>query len=535
MRLSFWGADHEVTGSCHMLEAAGKKILVDCGMQQGPDEYDNQEIPFAPGEIDYVLVTHAHIDHTGRLPLLYKLGFSGEIHATGATADLCSIMLRDSAHIQEFEAEWKNRKGKRAGRDAVEPLYTMEDAEGVISLFHPWDYGQEVDLCPGIRIRFVDVGHLLGSASIEIWVTEGDVTRKIVFSGDIGNLHQPLINDPQYIAEADYVVMESTYGDRNHEATAIDYAATFAQVIQETFDRGGNVVIPSFAVGRTQELLYFLRHIKANDMVKGYGNFPVYVDSPLANEATNIFRENMYGYFDPEAMELVRQGINPIGFPGLKVSVTSDDSKAINFDDQRKIIISASGMCEAGRIKHHLKHNLWRPECTVVFVGFQAVGTLGRSLIEGARSVKLFGEEINVRARIVRMPGISGHADQAGLLRWLDSFSPKPRKVFVVHGESEICDSFAALIASRNQVETAAPYFGACYDLATGVCLDPGVKRQPQQKPRTRQPSGVFARLVAAVQRLVRISNRYEECANGDIAKFADQVDALCDKWEIKE
>ena len=535
MKLSFWGADREVTGSCHMLEAAGKKILVDCGMQQGPDEYDNQEIPFAPGEIDYVLVTHAHIDHTGRIPLLYKLGFSGEIHATGATADLCSIMLRDSAHIQEFEAEWKNRKGKRAGRDVVEPLYTMADAEGALSLFHAWEYGKTVDLCPGIRIRFVDVGHLLGSASVEVWVTENGATQKIVFSGDIGNLHQPLINDPQYITEADYVVMESTYGDRNHEATGIDYAATFAQVIQETFDRGGNVVIPSFAVGRTQELLYFLRHIKTNDMVKGHGNFPVYVDSPLAIEATNIFRENIYGYFDPEAMELVSQGINPISFPGLKVAVTSDESKAINFDEQKKIIISASGMCEAGRIKHHLKHNLWRKECTVVFVGFQAVGTLGRSLIEGAKSVKLFGEEIDVRARIVRMPGISGHADQAGLLRWLDSFSPRPRKVFVVHGEDEVCTSFAALAASRCQVETTAPYFGACYDLATGACLEPGVRRQPQQKARVKQPSGIFGRLVAAVQRLVRISNRYEECANSDIAKFADQVEALCDKWEIQD
>lgn len=533
MRLSFFGADHEVTGSCHMLEAAGKKILIDCGMQQGFGQYDNEEISFAPNLVDYILVTHAHIDHSGRIPLLYRLGFCGEIHTTGATADLCSIMLRDSAHIQEFEAEWKNRKGQRAGRNPVEPLYTMADAEGAISLFHSWDYNQLIDLCPGIRIRFVDVGHLLGSASIEIWITEEDETRKIVFSGDIGNLNQPLINDPQYIKEADYIVVESTYGDRNHEASGLDYTATFAQVIQETFDRGGNVVIPSFAVGRTQELLYFLRHIKANNMVKGHGNFAVYVDSPLANEATNIFNDNICGYFDPEAMELVHQGINPLTFPGLITSVTSDDSRAINFDEQKKVIISASGMCDAGRIKHHLKHNLWRPECSIVFVGFQAVGTLGRTIVEGAKTVKIFGEEIDIRARIVRMPGISGHADQSGLLRWLDAFSPQPRKVFVVHGESDVCDAFASLIVSRNKIEATAPYFGSSYDLLTGLCLEPGVRRTPKRKPR--QPSGIFGRLVAAVQRLLQISESYQECANRDINHFADDVEALCNKWKIDD
>ncbi len=534
MRLSFMGAAHEVTGSCHLLEAAGKKILIDCGLQQGPDEYDNQEIPFAPGEIDYLLVTHAHIDHTGRIPLLYKLGFSGEIHATSATTDLCAIMLRDSAHIQEFEAEWKNRKGKRAGRDLIEPLYTMDDAEGAVSLFIPCRYGQTVDLCQDIQIRFTDVGHLLGSASVEIWVTEDGITKKLVFSGDVGNLNQPLINDPQYIKEADIVVVESTYGDRNHEASAIDYAQAFAKVIQETFDKGGNVVIPSFAVGRTQELLYFLRQIKANNMVKGHGNFPVYVDSPLANEATHIFSENMYGYFDPEAMELVQKGINPISFPGLKVSITSDDSKAINFDDQNKIIISASGMCEAGRIKHHLKHNLWRKECTVVFVGYQAVGTLGRALQEGAKSVKLFGEEIDVRANIVRMPGISGHADQAGLLRWLEHFDPKPQRIFVVHGENGVCESFAKLVEDKFEVDTIAPLFTSCYDPVTGECLEEGIRHESKErKAGVRQPSGVFARLMASVKRLLRIAEQYEEGANKDVTRFADDVDALCSKWDM--
>ena len=311
MQLSFFGADHEVTGSCHYLQACGKKILIDCGMQQGPDEYEHQEIPFAPGEIDYVLLTHAHIDHSGRLPLLAKLGFRGAICATDATCDLCGIMLRDSAHIQEFEAEWKNRKGKRAGREEIEPMYTMRDAEAAISQLEPYVYNQVEQLCDGIAIRFIDAGHLLGSASIELWVTEEDVTKKLVFSGDVGNLNQPLINDPSYIAEADYVVVESTYGDRLHNPPP-DYAESLAQIIQRTFDRGGNVVIPSFAVGRTQEMLYFLRDIKARGLVHGHNNFPVYVDSPLAVEATSIFQDNRAD-FDEEATELIRHGINQIG------------------------------------------------------------------------------------------------------------------------------------------------------------------------------------------------------------------------------
>ena len=288
MKLSFLGATHEVTGSCHYLQACGKKILIDCGMQQGPDEYEHQELPVAPGEIDFVLLTHAHIDHSGRLPLLAKYGFRGPVVTTSATADLCGIMLRDSAHIQEFEAEWKNRKGKRAGREPVEPMYTMQDAEQIISQLQEHEYNEMAELCEGVRIRFIDVGHLLGSASIEVWVTEDGITKKIVFSGDIGNLNQPLIRDPQYIDEADYVVIESTYGTRNHNVPP-DYTALLASVIQKTLDRGGNVVIPSFAVGRTQELLYFLREIRARDLVKGHKNFPVYVDGPLALSLIHIF------------------------------------------------------------------------------------------------------------------------------------------------------------------------------------------------------------------------------------------------------
>ena len=393
MKLTFLGANHEVTGSCTMLEAAGQRFLIDYGMEQGKNVYENQPLPVAPGEIDFVLITHAHIDHTGLLPLLAHNGFRGRIYATIPTVELCGIMLRDSAHIQEFEAEWKNRKGKRSGAEPVEPMYTVQDAEAACRLFRGVEYGKRIELAPGIEARFVDVGHLLGSASIELWITEGSTTTKLVFSGDIGNLEQPIIKDPTYIQQADYVFMESTYGDRNHDPRP-DYVAELAKILQRTFDRGGNVVIPSFAVGRTQEMLYFLREIKEKGLVKGHGNFPVYIDSPLATEATRIFRDTDPDCFDAQTRALLEKGIDPINVPGLRISVTSDDSRMINTDRTPKVILSASGMCEAGRIRHHLKHNLWRPECTILFVGFQAVGTLGRTLIEGVDSVKLFGEPI---------------------------------------------------------------------------------------------------------------------------------------------
>ena len=533
MKLSFLGANHEVTGSCHCLEACGKRILIDCGMVQGSDEYERQPLPITPSEVDCVLLTHAHIDHSGRLPLLAKFGFAGPVHATGATADLCRIMLRDSAHIQEFEAEWRNRKGKRAGRDEFQPLYEMEDAEAAIALFEEHSYHERFPVCEGVEACFIDVGHLLGSASIEVWVNEDGKETKIVFSGDIGNLNQPLIKDPEYITQADYVVMESTYGDRNHEPPP-DFQASLAAIIQRTLDRGGNVVIPSFAVGRTQELLYFIRGIKERGLVAGHGNFPVYIDSPLAIEATNIFHDNIYGYFDAEAMELVDRGVNPIQFPGLKTAVTSDESRAINFDDTPKVIISASGMCEAGRIKHHLKHNLWRAESAVVFVGYQANGTLGRILLEGAKNVKLFGEEIEVRAEIVRLDGISGHADQNGLIRWLSAFSPKPKRVFVVHGEDAICTQFTESIKHEMKIDAVAPNFGAAFDLSANLQLDAGTPLAPRavRQEGSRRPSSVFARLQAAGQRLLTVIRHNEGGTNKDLAKFADQINALCDKWD---
>ena len=532
MKLTFLGAAHEVTGSCYYLEAAGKKFLVDCGMEQGPNIYENKPIPVPAAELDFVLLTHAHIDHSGNLPALYAHGFRGPVYTTEATADLCDIMLRDSAHIQMMEAEWRTKKNRRAGKPDHIPPYTMEDALGLIQHLAGCPYNKVITLEEGIKVRFVDVGHLLGSASIEIWLTEGETEKKIVFSGDIGNLHQPLIKDPSYVEEADYVVMESTYGNREHEAPP-DYVKALAEVIERTLSRGGNLVIPSFAVGRTQEMLYFIRQIKADRLVSF--DFPVYVDSPLAVEATGIFDEHYRDCFDGEAKALVEQGINPIRFPGLKVSVTTEESREINFNQQPKVIISASGMCDAGRIKHHLKHNLWRRECTILFVGYQANGTLGRALVEGAEKVRIFGEEVHVAAEVKELPGVSGHADRSGLLRWAASFKERPRKVFVTHGEDEVTKIFAETLRHELGYDAMAPYSGTVYDLATDKleAAPAPVKAEKQEKPavssRTRT---VFDRLMAAGQRVLTVIRRNEGGANKDLAKFTDQINSLCDKWD---
>lgn len=533
MKLTFIGANHEVTGSCHCLEACGKKILVDYGMEQGGNVYENAELPFAIPDVDYILITHAHIDHTGLLPLLYAEGFLGQIFATQATCDLCNIMLKDSAHIQEMEAEWKNRKARRAGKPEVEPLYTINDAQGVLTHFVPCHYKDVLTLTDGLRIRFTDVGHLLGSASIEVWMEEEGVEKKIVFSGDIGNKNKPLIKNPSYIDEADYVVMECTYGDRTHDRTH-EHIEELAQILQETLDRGGNLVIPAFAVGRTQEILYFMRKIKEEKLIKGHDDFEVYVDSPLAVEATQVFTKNIMECYDEEAMDLVNRGINPIGFPGLKLSITSEDSKNINFDMTPKVIISAAGMCDAGRIRHHLKHNLWRPECTILFAGYQAVGTLGRSLLEGAQVVKLFGETIDVEAHIEKLDGISGHADMNGLITWVSAFKEKPSQVFLVHGDDDVCTSFAGLLHTDYGFETAAPFSGSVYDLAAGAWLKQTVgvplRRETERQKENRT---IFELLVAAGERLMRVIRKNRECANKDIKKFTADVNALCDKWDL--
>ena len=535
MKLTFVGADHEVTGSCHYLEAAGKKILVDCGMEQGRDDFENIDIPVNPGEIDYVFLTHAHIDHSGNLPLLSARGFKGQIFATQATCDLCNIMLLDSAHIQEFEAEWRNRKGKRSDRPDYNPPYTVQDATNVLKCFIPCAYRTYINVCDGIRIRFTDVGHLLGSSYIDVLVTENGEETHLVFSGDVGNKNQPLLNNPEPLEEADYLLIESTYGDRSH-GPRTDYVADLTKILKKTFDRGGNVVIPSFAVGRTQEMLYFIRQIKRENLVQGHEDFEVYVDSPLAVSATTIYNEHNIDCFNDEAKELIAKGINPIAFPGLKLAITSDESKAINVDTKPKVIISASGMCEAGRIKHHLKHNLWRPDSTILFVGYQAFGTLGRALLEGATEVKLFGENIAVKAEVTNLPGVSGHADREGLLEWAATLKNKPKKVFVVHGDDEVVDPFAELLREKFGWDTMAPYSGTVYDLTENTCLYEAppkpIEDHEKKSVGAIRGSSIFTKLLGAANRLLNIVKRSEGMANKDMEKMTQEIEALADKWE---
>ena len=532
MQIEFLGAAHEVTGSCHYVTFGDKHVLVDCGMEQGPDLYVNQEIPVNAAAVDYVFVTHAHIDHSGLLPLLYNHGFRGQIFATEATTQLCNIMLKDSAHIQMFEAEWRNRKAKRAGKPEVVPMYDMNDAMGVLTHFVPCEYNSIVEICDGLKVRFVDAGHLLGSSSIEMWIREDDEEAKVVFSGDIGSGNRPLIKNPQYIRDADYVVMESTYGDKEHE-TPPDFAAALAGVLKDTFTRGGNLVIPAFSVGRTQEMLYFIRRIKTEHLLPEFENFPVFVDSPLAVEATTIFNKNVEDCFSEEALDLVHQGINPIGFPGLRMAITSDESKMINFDEQPKVIISASGMCEAGRIRHHLKHNLWRKDSTILFVGYQVPGTLGNSLLNGAKQVRLFGETIEVHAKIENLPGISGHADRNNLTKWIGAFETPPKKVFIVHGDDKVTENFAAHVHEVYGYDAYAPYSGDIFDLVTGEQIAAGSRGLIEKKKNgtSKASSNVFARLLAAGQRLLEVINKCEGLPNKELAKFADQINALCDKW----
>ena len=534
MKLSFFGADQCVTGSCHCLEVNGKKILIDCGLQQGRDEVDNSSLPFHAGEIDFVLVTHAHIDPSGRIPMLLKQGFQGRIFATRLTAQLLDIMLQDSAHIQESDAEYQNRKNLRAGRPTVEPLYTVEDAQRVREFLTTCEYGEKVDLCEGVSMECIDAGHLLGSASMKLTLTENGETRTIVFSGDIGNVDQPIIRDPQFFHEADFVVMESTYGNRNH-TEVWSYTDELAQIIDETLGKGGNVVIPSFAVGRTQELLYFIRQIKDENLVKSVPNFDVYVDSPLSKAATTIFCGDLRGYLDEEAVALVKDGTHMFNFPGLHLTETVDESKNLNLDPSPKVIISASGMCDAGRIRHHLKHNLWRPESAVVFVGFQSPGTLGRHLLDGAESVKMFGEEIAVRAKIVNFQGLSSHADRDHLLNWIDQFaSAKPTHVFVVHGDREVAPAFAADLAERG-FAAHAPRYTEVYDLLTDRIVEQGYLPEPKKKSFEGAPrvSSAYRRLVELGDALAALIRRSQGRDNKTLADFAESLRKILEKFKF--
>ena len=532
MKIQFIGAAQEVTGSCTLLTVNDRHYLVDCGMEQGIDVFQNVALPVPASCIDAVFLTHAHIDHSGMLPRLYKDGFRGIIYATVATAKLADIMLRDSAHIQMSEVEWKNRKAERSGDEGFAPTYTMEDAVGAISLFRGVAYNQRITVAAGVDIRFTDIGHLLGSAAIEIWLREAEAERKIVFSGDVGNTDQPLIKDPAAVAEADYLVLESTYGNRDHERRG-NFTEMLAELIHRTLSRGGNVIIPSFAIGRTQELLYALREIKQKEMIPD-PHFPVYVDSPLAIEATEIFSKCDPACFDDETRDLIARGIDPIRFPNLRLSVTVEDSKRINENPEPKVILSASGMCEAGRIRHHLKHNLWQSRNLILFVGYQAEGTLGRNLIEGVTDVRLFGEDITVRAEIKSLKGTSGHADRKGLLNWLSGFEHKPRTVFLNHGNEESIAALADELKERGYaVET--PYSGTEYDLTRGIMTAYTEKKRVTAadvaKARSRKNS-VHRDLVTQAEALLALAKRCESRPNKENAKFTAQIRAMIEKWE---
>ena len=517
MKVTFCGATKTVTGSNFLVEGAGKKFLVDCGLYQGgaKDEIKNEEpFPYDINEIDFMLLTHAHIDHSGRIPKLYKEGYRNPIYATNATCDLCAIMLPDSGHIQETETEWKNRKRIRRGEEELVPIYDAETAAKSLELFKGEPYNQIIELDDDIHVRFNDAGHMLGSSIIEIWIRENGENKKIVFSGDLGNNDIPLLAEPTIIQDADFLVMESTYGNRLHIKNE-NKAKTFINIVTDTIKNGGTVVIPSFAVGRTQEILYELNKIKDSEddspeFERKYRllmNTPVYVDSPLAISATEVFKENM-DLFDKETQELIKRGDNPLEFPDLKFTQTVEESKALNESNESAIIISASGMCEVGRIKHHLKHNIWNPKNTILFVGYQAPGTLGRKIVDGAKTVKIFGEEVAVNARVEYIEGYSGHADQAGLLHFVDSFVKKPNHIFLVHGEEESQKALRDKINENFDLPVSIPDYCESFDLTNTVQATGNIRKRNLDEYRKLE---VIDRLETLKEELVDMESIVKE------------------------
>ena len=530
MKITFIGAAHQVTGSCTLVEWMDNRyFLVDYGMEQGENDFVMQELPVAPGQIEYVFLTHAHIDHSGMLPLLYKRGFRGTIYATAETENLCSIMLADSAHIQETDAAYETKKNLRHSGTVVEPLYTSEDVAETMDLFKPCEYGEIYMVDEGLSARFTDAGHLLGSSFVELFLEDRGETRKLVCTGDVGNLEQPIINNPQPVKEADYLLIESTYGTRIHEFVTPPIPA-LTEILRETFSRGGSVIIPSFAVGRTQELLYFFRELKQNHLIPEYDSFPVYVDSPLANEATAVFLQCSQVCLDPPTREIMAEGQNPIWFDGLYTTVSSDESKALNTDKTPKVIISSGGMCEGGRIRHHLKHNLWNDINTIMFAGYQAAGTLGRIIYDGAKSVKIFGEEIDVRAEIRLLQGISGHADQKGLLNWLHSCNSRPKYVFVNHGDEESCTGFASLLQDDG-FQALAPASGSEFDLVKGEWIrltDPVLRKRASAAsaavPSAKKKPSAYDDLKNALQSLNDYADTLRNASNEELRKLSKSI-----------
>ena len=467
MDIQFFGAAKMVTGSNHLIKTDKYNILIDCGMFQGSSEIERlnyEEFPYDPRDIDYLILTHAHIDHSGRIPKLVKDGFRGKIITTKPTYDLCKIMLRDSAKIQEADVEWENRKRQRAGKEPIEPLYTIEEAEVSLKFFETYLYDQRIKINDDIQLKFRDAGHMLGSAIIELWVKENGEYIKLVFSGDLGMPDRPIINDPEYIDSADYLIIESTYGNRVHEKFK-ESAEKLVDIINRTVVKGGTVIIPSFAVGRTQEIIYELnKHYEYNNNIEEYMKIPIYVDSPMAVLATKAFQANSSS-FNEEAKKLILKGDNPFIFPNLRYVKDQKESMALNKYKFPKVIISSSGMATGGRVRHHLKHNLWDEKNSLVFVGYQAEGTLGRIILNGAKKVKILGEEVAVKAEIYDLQGFSGHADQLMLMDWIRKFKTKPQKIFIVHGEEDASEVFAQLIEKEFNIETIIPNLGDKYSI----------------------------------------------------------------------
>ena len=531
MKITFLGAAHQVTGSRTLVEwLDGRFFLVDYGMEQGENEMLQADLPVAPSKIEYVFLTHAHIDHSGLLPLLYRQGFRGTVYATAETTNLCSIMLADSAHIQETDAAYETKKNLRHSGAPVEPIYTAEDAAQTMELFFPCEYGKLYMIDEGLTVRFTDAGHLLGSSFLEFFLEDGGQTRKLVCSGDVGNINQPIINDPRPVSEADYLLIESTYGTRIHESVQ-SAVPVLTDILRQTFSRGGTVIIPSFAVGRTQELLYFFREIKQNHLLPDFDTFPVFVDSPLANEATAVFLQCSQDCLDQQTRDIMAAGQNPIWFDNLNTTVSAEESKALNTDKTPKVIISSGGMCEGGRIRHHLKHNIWDSRNTVLFVGYQANGTLGRIIYDGAKTVKIFGEEIDVKAQISLLEGISGHADREGLFRWISSFEKKPACVFVNHGDDDSCTGFAAAVTEHFGIPSSAPYSGSEFDLLTGEWIrltDPVYKENRKPDKTSSQASArkenFYAELRNAVAELDEYTRRMEGHSNHELKTLKDRI-----------
>ena len=458
MKIQFLGAAQTVTGSCYMIEACGKRFCVDCGMHQGNKAIEarnrNTEI-YRAKNVDFVLLTHAHIDHSGLLPALVKHGFTGWIYCTKATGELIALMLEDSAHIQEMEAEFEAKKYARRGlKNPPEAIYTILDAQGTAKQVRTVDLHQSIEPAPGIRATFYEAGHILGSAAIRLEITEDGKTTSIIFPGDIGRPQALIVRDPETPPQADYVFMESTYGDRDHKdsSTSLD---ELADAISYSYSHGGKVIIPAFAVERTQEVLYCLHELNHRGKLP---DMPIFVDSPLAIRATEVFRHHRE-LLDDDALALLNKGDDPFELPNLHYTLSREESEAINAYNNPAIVISASGMCNAGRIKHHLKHNVWRPGASIVFVGYQGVGTPGRSLVEGCKKITLFGEDMEVRAKIYSINSFSAHAGQTQLLDWLSPLAASNPRVVIVHGEEKAQQILSGLIKQRFGLETIIPAY----------------------------------------------------------------------------